>query len=177
MIPLLYKYGFDGPVYSTPPATRDLSAMLQLDYIDVVNKDGGVAPPYSSREVQEYLKHSITLNFGSVTDIAPPDVKLTYHNAGTFWDRRSVISTWETVSITLRSPAISITTPPVSSARRPCSSPPSGDTLHGDTYGGSHDMQPSKKDAEQKLYDIVNTTINRGGKVVIPAFASDVPRK
>ena len=78
-IPLLYKYGYEGPVYSTPP-TRDLAAMLQLDYLDVVNKEGKTIP-YSSNEVKEYIKHSIVLNYGCVTDIAP-DIKLTFHNAG-----------------------------------------------------------------------------------------------
>ena len=72
LIPLLYKYGYEGPVYSTPP-TRDLSAMLQLDYLDVINKEDRKIP-YSSNEVKTYIRHSITLNYGSVTDIAP-DIK------------------------------------------------------------------------------------------------------
>ncbi len=79
LIPLLYKYGYEGPVYSTPP-TRDLSAMLQLDYLDVIHKEDRKVP-YSSQEVKTYIRHSITLNYGSVTDIAP-DIKLTFHNAG-----------------------------------------------------------------------------------------------
>src|SRR5271157_4298478 len=79
LIPLLYKYGYEGPVYSTPP-TRDLSAMLQLDYLDVINKEDRKIP-YSSNEVKAYIRHSFTLNYGSVTDIAP-DIKLTFHNAG-----------------------------------------------------------------------------------------------
>ena len=78
-IPLLYRYGYDGPVYTTP-ATRDLAAMLQLDYLDVNNKEDK-APPYSSNEVREFVKHTITLGYGDVTDIAP-DLKLTLHNAG-----------------------------------------------------------------------------------------------
>jgi len=45
-----------------------------------MNKENNKVP-YSSKEVQEYLKHSITLNYGNVTDIAP-DIKLTLHNAG-----------------------------------------------------------------------------------------------
>jgi len=77
LVPLLFKYGYDGPVYSTPP-TRDLAAMLQLDYLDVVSKEDRKIP-YSSNEVKSYLKHSITLNYGSVTDIAP-DIKLTLHH-------------------------------------------------------------------------------------------------
>ncbi|MDD3407761.1 MAG: MBL fold metallo-hydrolase, partial [Methanomicrobium sp.] len=79
LVPMLYKYGYEGPVYSTP-ATRDLAVMLQLDYLTVVNNEVNQVP-YSSKEVQEYLKRSITLNYGNVTDIAP-DVKLTFHNAG-----------------------------------------------------------------------------------------------
>ena len=78
-VPLLYRYGYDGPVYTTP-ATRDLAAMLQLDYLDVNNKEDK-APPYSSNEVREFVKHTITLGYGDVTDIAP-DLKLTLHNAG-----------------------------------------------------------------------------------------------
>ena len=73
LVPLLYKYGYEGPVYSTPP-TRDLSAMLQLDYLDVIHKEDRKIP-YSSNEVKTYIRHSITLNYGSVTDIAP-DIKL-----------------------------------------------------------------------------------------------------
>ncbi len=40
------------------------------------------------------------------------------------------------------------------------------------TYGGANDIQPQRKDAEDKLYETVSTTIKRGGKVIIPpAFA------
>ncbi|HJJ61792.1 MAG TPA: MBL fold metallo-hydrolase, partial [Methanocorpusculum sp.] len=53
-VPLLYRYEYDGPVYTTP-ATRDLAAMLQLDYLDVNNKEDK-APPYSSNEVREFVK-------------------------------------------------------------------------------------------------------------------------
>ena len=53
LIPLLYKYGYEGPVYSTPP-TRDLSAMLQLDYLDVIHKEDRKVP-YSSNEVKTYI--------------------------------------------------------------------------------------------------------------------------
>src|SRR6056297_3089591 len=73
-IPLLFKYGYDGPIYCTEP-TRDLMGLLQLDYLDVANKEGR-APPYESEMVREAIKHTIPLEYGDVTDIAP-DVKLT----------------------------------------------------------------------------------------------------
>ncbi len=168
MVPLLFKYGYEGPVYSTP-ATRDLSAMLQLDYIDVVSKESGKAP-YSSKEVQEYIKHSITLNYGSVTDIAP-DLKLTFHNAGHILG--SAISHFHigeglyNIAFTgdfnygksrLFGPAVA-------------QFPRLEAVFMESTYGGSKDMQPPRKDAEEKLYEVVTKTLERGGKVIIPAFA------
>src|SRR6266498_2870900 len=34
LVPALYKYGYDGPIYTTPP-TRDLMSLLQIDFIKV----------------------------------------------------------------------------------------------------------------------------------------------
>eukprot|EP00827_Trimyema_finlayi_P002633 TRINITY_DN2353_c0_g1_i1.p4 TRINITY_DN2353_c0_g1~~TRINITY_DN2353_c0_g1_i1.p4 ORF type:complete len:109 (+),score=14.49 TRINITY_DN2353_c0_g1_i1:1141-1467(+) len=34
LVPMLYKYGYEGPIYCTPP-TRDLAVLLQLDYIEI----------------------------------------------------------------------------------------------------------------------------------------------
>lgn len=167
-IPLLYKYGYDGPVYSTPP-TRDLSAMLQLDYLDVVCKEDRKIP-YSSNEVKSYIRHSITLNYGSVTDIAP-DIKLTFHNAGHILG--SAIAHFHVgdglynIAFTgdfnfsksrLFNPAT-------------CTFPRLEALLMESTYGGSDDVQPTRAEAEEKLYETINSTIRRGGKVIIPAFA------
>jgi len=167
-IPLLYKYGYDGPVYSTPP-TRDLSAMLQLDYLDVVSKEDRKIP-YSSNEVKSYIRHSITLNYGSVTDIAP-DIKLTFHNAGHILG--SAIAHFHVgdglynIAFTgdfnfsksrLFNPAT-------------CTFPRLEALLMESTYGGSDDVQPMRAEAEEKLYETIDSTIRRGGKVIIPAFA------
>ena len=79
LVPLLFKYGYDGPIYTTEP-TRDLMGLLTLDYLDVAAKDGRT-PPYESAQVRDAIKHTIPLEYGDVTDVAP-DVKLTFHNAG-----------------------------------------------------------------------------------------------
>jgi len=168
LVPLLFKYGYEGPIYSTP-ATRDLASMLQLDYLDVVNKETGQVP-YSSNEVRTFIKHSITLNYGSVTDIAP-DMKLTLHNAGHILG--SAIAHFHigeglyNIAFTgdfnygktrLFGPA-TVQFPRLEAI------------FMESTYGGSHDFQPARKDAEEKLYNVISTTIKRGGKVIIPAFA------
>jgi len=168
LIPLLYKYGYDGPVYSTPP-TRDLSAMLQLDYLDVVSKEDRKIP-YSSNEVKSYIKHSITLNYGSVTDIAP-DIKLTFHNAGHILG--SAIAHFH-VGDGLYNIAF---TGDFNYSKSRLFNPATNQfprleaIFMESTYGGSGDIQPARAEAEEKLYETISSVISRGGKVIIPAFA------
>lgn len=115
LIPLLFKYGYDGPIYTTEP-TRDLMGLLTLDYLDVASKEGRT-PPYESEMVREAIKHTIPLEYGDVTDIAP-DVKLTFHNAVTSSAPPSRTSTSVTASTTSRSPATSTTRTPACSTAR-----------------------------------------------------------
>lgn len=167
-IPLLYRYGYDGPVYTTP-ATRDLAAMLQLDYLDVNNKEDK-APPYSSNEVREFVKHTITLGYGDVTDIAP-DLKLTLHNAGHILGSAiahfNVGNGLYNIAFTgdlyyaksrLFNPAVS-------------QFPRLEALVMESTYGGSEDFSPSRADAEAHLCEVISNTLSRSGKVLIPAFA------
>ncbi|NTW91865.1 MAG: beta-CASP ribonuclease aCPSF1 [Methanoregulaceae archaeon] len=168
LVPLLFKYGYDGPVYSTPP-TRDLSAMLQLDYLDVVSKEDRKIP-YSSNEVKSYIKHSITLNYGSVTDIAP-DIKLTFHNAGHILG--SAITHFHIGDGLYNIAFTGDFNYSKSRLFNPATNQfPRLEALFMEsTYGGSGDFQPARADAEENLYETVNTVISRGGKVIIPAFA------
>ena len=78
-IPYLFKYGYRGPVYCTQP-TRDVMALMLLDYVKIMRYDGK-EPIYTSEEIKEMVKHTITLEFEEVTDITP-DVRLTFYNAG-----------------------------------------------------------------------------------------------
>ncbi|HJJ58838.1 MAG TPA: beta-CASP ribonuclease aCPSF1 [Methanocorpusculum sp.] len=167
-VPLLYRYGYDGPVYTTP-ATRDLAAMLQLDYLDVNNKEDR-APPYSSNEVREFVKHTIAIGYGDVTDIAP-DLKLTLHNAGHILGSAiahfNVGNGLYNVAFTgdlyyaksrLFNPAVS-------------QFPRLEALVMESTYGGSEDFSPSRIEAEEQLCQVISETLSRGGKVLIPAFA------
>lgn len=168
LVPLLYKYGYEGPVYCTPP-TRDLMALLQLDFIDVAAKEGKMIP-YESSMIRETLKHTITLNYGDVTDIAA-DMKLTLHNAGHIIGSSVVhfhvgdglyniafTGDYKYEKSRLFDPAVN-------------NFPRIESIITEATYGGSRDMQPSRKEAEIQLRNIVRETVNRGGTVLIPAFA------
>src|SRR5439155_1286507 len=39
------------------------------------------------------------------------------------------------------------------------------------TYGGYHDIQPSRHEAAQQLKEILRRVLTRGGKVLVPVFA------
>lgn len=168
LVPLLYKYGYEGPIYCTPP-TRDLMALLQLDYIDVAARDARKIP-YESADIREVLKHTITLDYEEVTDIAP-DIKLTFHNAGHILGssishfhigdgRHNIVMTgdYKYGPTRLFDPAVN-------------KFPRVETVITESTYGNSNAIQPSLKEAEKNLQNIVKRTIDRNGIVLIPAFA------
>ena len=168
LIPLLFKYGYDGPIYCTEP-TRDLMGLLTLDYLDVAAKEGR-APPYESEQVREAIKHTVTLEYGDVTDIAP-DVKLTLHNAGHILG--SAVSHFH-IGDGLYNVAFSgdIHYEDTRLFNGAVNDFPRVETLVMEsTYGGRDDYQTDQEDAERKLRRVIRETADRGGTVVIPSFA------
>ncbi|MGB5911901.1 MAG: beta-CASP ribonuclease aCPSF1 [Promethearchaeia archaeon] len=168
MVPFLYKYGYRGPVYCTLP-TRNLSTMLQLDFIQICEKEG-IPPPYSRRDVKTTVLHTIPLSWGKVTDIAP-DIKLTLHNAGHILGSSIIhlhfgkggynfIYTGDfKFQKTRLLEKAAVKFPRVEAL------------LLEATYGGPQDRIPSRQDSERELRQILNSTLKRGGKVLVPVLA------
>ena len=168
LIPLLFKYGYDGPIYTTEP-TRDLMGLLTLDYLDVAAKEGRT-PPYESEMVREAIKHTVPLEYGDVTDIAP-DIKLTLHNAGHILG--SAIAHFH-VGDGLYNVAFSgdIHYDDTRLFNGAVNEFPRVETLVLEsTYGGRNDYQTDQGDSERKLKHTLGNTLERGGKVLVPAFA------
>ncbi len=168
LVPLLFKYGYRGPIYMTPP-TRDLMVLLQLDYIDVVGREGGKIP-YDSSMIRETLKHTITVDYGVVTDISP-DIRLTLHNAGHILGSAIVHLH---IGNGLYNVAFSgdFKFEKTRLFNRATTNFPRLESLIMEaTYGGSEDFQPSRSEAENHLCEIIRKTVERGGKVLIPTFA------
>lgn len=168
LLPLLFKYGYDGPVYTTK-ATRDLMGLLQLDYLDVAAKEGR-APPYESEMVRKELKRTITLDYGDVTDIAP-DIRLTLHNAGHILG--SAVAHFHVGdgvhNIVFSGDVHYNDTRLFNGASNDF---PRAETLVMEsTYGRKNDYQTDQEDSERKLTQLINDTYDNGGKIVIPAFA------
>ncbi|WP_128225443.1 beta-CASP ribonuclease aCPSF1 [Halobacteriaceae archaeon SHR40] len=168
LIPLLFKYGYDGPIYTTEP-TRDLMGLLTLDYLDVAAKEGRT-PPYESEMVREAVKHTIPLEYGDVTDISP-DIKLTLHNAGHILG--SSIAHFH-IGDGLYNVAFSgdIHYDDTRLFNGAVNEFPRVETLVLEsTYGGRNDYQTDQEDSERKLIQTIKDTIEQDGKVLIPAFA------
>ncbi|WP_248896371.1 beta-CASP ribonuclease aCPSF1 [Haloplanus halobius] len=168
LLPLLFKYGYDGPIYTTQ-ATRDLMGLLQLDYLDVAAKEGRT-PPYESAMVREELKHTITVDYGDVTDIAP-DIKLTLHNAGHILG--SAVAHFHVGdgfhNVVFSGDIHHTDTRLFNGASNDF---PRVETLIMEsTYGRRNDDQTDQEDSERKLIELIDDTYEQDGKVVIPAFA------
>ncbi len=166
MVPLLFKYGYEGPVYTTAP-TRDIMALMQLDALDVAEKEGRPVP-YTAKEVRKELLHTIVLDYEEVTDIAP-DIKLTFYNAG-----HIIGSAMAHLHIGEGTHNI-VYTGDFKYAKTRLLDKANDEFLRVDTmimettYGAQE--QENRDEAEAKLIEIINRTISRGGKVLIPVLA------
>ncbi|MEM0096708.1 MAG: beta-CASP ribonuclease aCPSF1 [Candidatus Bathyarchaeia archaeon] len=168
LVPFLFKYGYDGPVYCSAP-TSSLMTLLQLDYLDVASKQG-IIPPYDQKDVRECVLHTIPLRYGVVTDIAP-DIRLTLHNAGHILGSsivhlhigeglHNIVYTGDyKYAKTMLLEAATAEFPRVETV------------ITESTYGGPDDIMPSRVEAEERLVKIVNETLERKGKVLIPVPA------
>jgi KH/beta-lactamase-domain protein len=165
MLPYIYKMGYKGPVYMTSP-TVDLAALLCLDFIGVAYKQAS-APLYSSKDIKEMVKHTVVLNFNEVTDITP-DIRITFYNSGHALGSAMVhfnignglhnflySADYKYARTRLLDPAVT-------------SFPRIESVLTEATYGAKTDILPPRIESEEKMLEIINKTINRGGKVLIP---------
>ena len=168
LLPFLFKYGYDGPVYCSAP-TSSLMTLLQLDYLDVMSKQG-VMPPYDQKDVRECVLHTFPLRYGVVTDIAP-DIRLTLHNAGHILGSsiihlhigeglHNIVYTgdFKYGRTTLLEPAAT-------------EFPRVETIITESTYGAPQDIMPSRVEAEQRLANVINETLDKHGKVLIPVPA------
>jgi len=168
LVPFLYKWGYRGPVYVND-ATLSLMTLLQKDYIEVSERENKLVP-YSQKDIKQMILHTITRRYGEVTDLSD-DVRLTMTPAGhilgssimhlhvgdgqynlaianDFKGRRSRLLD----RANTRFPRLET-------------------IIMESTYGGPRDAMPRRDDAEIQLIKIINQTVKRGGKVLIPTMA------
>jgi len=167
-VPYLFYMGYDGPIYCTPP-TRDLMYLLQWDYLDVIEREGK-SLPYTRNEIKKAVSHTITLEYNEITDISP-DIRLTLYNAGHILGSSMV-------HLHIKEGLYNLAyTGDFKFERSRLFDPanthfPRLETLIMEsTYGGSKDIQQSRRRAEDEVIRQINDTVLRGGKVLVPVFA------
>jgi uncharacterized protein len=166
-LPTLFKYGYRGPVYCTEP-TLPLMILLQMDSVKIANSNGTYLP-YSSRDVNEVIKHCITLPYGKPTDISP-DVTITLNNAGHIMGSATVhlnisgahnilySGDYKYAKTQLLDSAVSIY--------------PRVETLITEsTYGNTTDVMPDQQSVYRGFTESINKTLTDGGKVLVPVPA------
>jgi KH/beta-lactamase-domain protein len=167
-VPYLFKYGYEGPVYCTPP-TRDLAALLLSDYIRLSQRVGGT-PLYDEKDIRKMLMHTITRDYGEVTNITD-ELKLTYYNAGHILGSATVhlhvgeglyniVHTGDMkYGFTRLYDPAAVKYPRIDSL------------FIESTYGGANNITKNRDEAERELMNVIKSTIDNGGKAIIPLFA------
>ncbi len=168
LVPLLFKFGYDGPVYCTTP-TRDVMALLCMDYIRVAEAQGA-KKPYDAEHVRQALRNTITVDWGETTDVAP-DLRLTFHDAGHILG--SSVAHFH-VGDGLYNVAFSGDIKYEKSLLFNAAHnkfPRLDAVIVESTYGGKDNLQPTRVEAMEQTKKALQETAARGGKTVFPVFA------
>lgn len=174
-LPLLVKRGFNGPVYCTP-ATAELCKILLPDSGRIQEEDteyanrGGFSkhhpalPLYTEEDATRCLRQLRALDFGQDFAVGP-DLQGRFTPAGHILGAACVTLTGAAGKLVfsgdLGRPHDGIMNPPA----------PLSDADYivvESTYG---DRSHPSADALDELADIILRTVNRGGVVIVPAFA------
>ncbi len=167
MIPLLFKYGYEGPIYCTAP-TRDTMSLLALDYINIGWKEVK-KPLFTSSDIKEMVKHTICLDYDVVTDITP-DIRLTLYNAGhTLGSSLAHLHIGNGLHNLVYTGDFNYETSNLLGSA--VSSFPRVETMIMEsTYGGKDDNPPSRRESEKQLLEILNQTAKKKGKALMPVL-------
>jgi uncharacterized protein len=162
-LPMLFKYGYNGPVYCTEP-TAYLMYILYREYI----KHYGPEAHYTDTEFEKIFSHLISLNYNIVTDVAP-DIKVTLYNAGHIIGSSSFhlhIGNGDHNFVYTGD----IKFGKSSYLENAVWNFPRVETLLIEgTNGGREDSYMSREDAEEKLVELLNKVINNQKLVLMPA--------
>lgn len=162
-LPSMFKYGYRGPVYCSEP-TLPLMNLLQREYI---KSTGCTTTLYSDKDIDDVIMHTITLSFGTVTDISP-DVKLMLSNSGHILGSASIhlhIGNGDHNVVYTGDMKFG----KMSSLENASWNFPRVESIIIEsTYGGKEDVFPQHGEVDIHLIDSINKTVAENGKVLIP---------
>jgi metallo-beta-lactamase family protein len=178
-LPNLIAQGFAGPIYCTP-ATRDLMAIMLSDSARIQEEQAEVARiigladecsmggTYSGHEVQVALERCIAVPYEQPFAISP-GVRARFldagHLLGSAMTQLTMNGNGRETNLTYTG---DLGRPALHFLRPPAPLPPADLILCESTYGARRHQ--SIEELAIVLQDVVRRTVERGGKVLIPAF-------
>jgi metallo-beta-lactamase family protein len=179
-LPNLVRQGFDGPIYCTP-ATRSLLAVMLADSARIQEEEARAlriigrtdeataGSLYTSQDVRRTLAQCVSVPYDRPTQVRP-GLEVRFVDAGHLLGSAMI-------ALTLDAPSgeRSVTytgdlgRPGLRFLREPAALPAADLIICESTYGGR--THQSLEELAEKLQDAVRATIERGGKVLIPAFS------
>jgi metallo-beta-lactamase family protein len=180
-IPNLVKNGFKGEIYATS-ATVDLcqimlrdSAYLQERDVKFVNKKRikqkkvPFEPLYTIEEAEEAAKHFVGVQYDKIVNIAP-GVNVTFRDAGHILGSAGILLEVRENGNYLRlGYSGDIGRPDMPVIRDPNILTDLDLLIMESTYGAR--LHPVVNEIEEELAVTVNEAVNRGAKIIVPAFA------
>lgn len=181
LLPVLYSScGYSGKIRSTP-ATRDLASIVMLDSSKIQKYEKG-GPIYSEKDVVETMNHFSCFFYGK-TKIIDDDLKVTFYDAGhilgsamidlsikrkSSFLKRIFSKTAEEDMHVLYTGDLGRDSNPIT--KKPATNMPAPEYIFMEsTYGNR--LHESEEHIIGELEHVINKTISRGGKVIIPSFA------
>lgn len=179
-IPLLYKLGFERPIFCTY-ATQDLTAVMLQDSAYIQEKDEDFhrrhlgtsmlqkGPLYDQKDAAEVMKLFVGKNYHEPFQVIP-GVQCTFYEAGHILGSAMLLLEIDTGGKTVRlgfTGDVGRSTLPI--IRDPEAMPQVDYLICESTYGDR--LHDDIATARGKLRDVVIKTAERGGKVLIPAFS------
>lgn len=179
LLPLLVKKGYKWPIYCTH-ATRDLCSIMLQDSARIQEHDAehlskktgkDIIPMYTVEEAMECMMQFRSVGYSQVIPL-DQDVKVTFHDAGhILW---SALEEWEIKDKETGENIRFCFTGDLGRKHLPILREPTQlkniDILITEsTYGNRFHEELS--DVEGRLTKVINETVDRGGKIFIPAFA------
>ncbi|MEM3186665.1 MAG: beta-CASP ribonuclease aCPSF1 [Conexivisphaerales archaeon] len=167
-LPVLYKYGFDGPLYCTEP-TLALITLLLSDALKISSMEGNQYA-YDMKDIRNMLSHAITIPYGMVTDISP-DMKLVFYNAGHILGSSQVhLHVGEGAHNVVYTGDFKFGRSLLLEAASP-NFPRVETLIMESTYGSKSDVMPPREETDLAFVKSINDTLQEGGKVLIPVPA------
>ena len=182
-LPLLYRHGFHGQIFSTY-GTANLCSIMLLDSAHIQefeaewknrkNQRAGrelVEPLYSIEDAQGAIKCFVNLNYEEERYIAD-GIKVRFFDAGHLLGSASIevtITEGDTTRSVIFSGDIGNTNQPL--IRDPVYPKKADYVVMESTYGDRAHPRPPRSDYAQALAEVIQRTFDRGGNVVIPSFA------